>query len=239
MKSIPRLRTLAATLSLGLLAACAGDPTIQTGDDAETIMGSLNKVDNTRVTLAYVDPNGDYDRYTRAWIAPLDVDNVEIVQPSSSSSIVNRYNREWELTDKDKEALRSAFRESMEKALTAGGAYAIAEGPGDDVLRIEAMITSIAPSGPRDDASTRTVGRSRVYTQGAGGMSIAVMLADGDSGEVLAVIKDTRNSDNSTWGLNNSVTNMSEVRRNFSSWGRQIHDGLLALRARAEGAEAP
>lgn len=233
MKSLPR-RTLISALTISLLAACAGDPTIQTGDDAETIMGSLNKVDNARADMAYVDPAGDYGRYTKVLLTPLDVDNVEIIQPSATSSVINRYNREWELTEKDKENLRKSFKEAMEKELTAGGAYEIADGPGDDVLRIDTMITAIAPSGPRDDFDSRTVGRSRVYTQGAGGMSIAVMFADGDSGEVLAMIKDTRNSDNSTWGLNNSVSNMAEVRRNFNAWGRKIHDGLLALRERGE-----
>ena len=228
-------RTLLSAIPLALLAACAGDPTIQTGDDAETIMGNLNKVDNARADMAYVDPVGDYGRYTKVWLSPLDVDNVEIIQPDASSSVINRYNREWELTDKDKDTLRQSFREAMEKELTAGGAYEIADGPGDDVLRIDTMITAIAPSAPRDDFDSRAVGRSRVYTQGAGGMSIAVMFADGDSGEVLAVIKDTRNSDNSTWGLNNSVSNMAEVRRNFNAWGKRIHDGLLALRKRAQG----
>ena len=63
---------------------------------------------------------------------------------------------------------------------------------------------------------------------------IAIALADGDSGEVLALIKDTRRGDTNTWGINNSVTNMGEVRRAFSSWAMRIHDGLLALKARGE-----
>jgi hypothetical protein len=222
-----------ASLPALILSGCAGDPTIQTGDDAQTMMGTLNKVDNARADLAYVDPNADYSRYRKVYIQPLDLDNVEIIQPSAGS-MLNRYNKEWELSDSDKQTLQEAFRASMVKELTAGGAYALADGPGDDVINVSAMITSIAPSGPKDDQTSRTTGRSRVYSEGAGGMSIAVMLTDGDSGEVLAIIKDTRNSNNSTWGINNSVTNMAEVRRNFSTWARRMHDGLLALRARAE-----
>lgn len=227
-----RLTVAFIALPAALLLACAGEPTIQTGDDAETIMGTLNKVDNLSADMAYVDPTIDYGRYSRVLITPLDLDNVEIIQPDRNTSMLNRYNEEWALTAEDKQRLQEAFTTSMERALSEGGAYGIADTAGDDVLIIEAMITTIAPSGPKDDVASRGIGRSRVFTQGSGGMSIAVMFADGDSGEILAVVKDTRTSDNSTWGMNNSVTNMAEARRYFNNWSKRIHDGLLALRAR-------
>ncbi|WOJ95611.1 DUF3313 family protein [Congregibacter brevis] len=231
-KYLPRTLT-AVALPLALLVGCAEQPSIQTGEDAEVIMGGLAKVDNSRADLAYIDPNADYARYTKVFIVPLDVDNVEIIQPDTSGSMVNRYNREWELTDSDKAKLQSSFQESMAKALTDGGAFEIAEQGGDDVIKLEAMITQIAPSAPKDDQMSRTTARSTVITEGGGSMSLAIMLADGDSGEPLAIIKDRRTSTNSTmWGINNSVTNMAEVRRNFNSWAKQIHDGLLAMQAR-------
>ncbi|MFT7287911.1 MAG: hypothetical protein ACI87W_002026 [Halieaceae bacterium] len=233
MMSTGTQRLLLGALPLVALLGCAGDPTIQTGDDAERIMGTLSKVDNSRMDMAYVDPDGDYARYTRVFVMPLDTNNIEIIQPSSSSSSLNRYNREWELTEDDKAKLQAAFKDAMEQELTEGGAFALADAGGDDVITVEAMITAIAPSGPKDDNPSRTMGRSRVYSEGAGGMSIAIMIADGDSGEVLAMVKDTRNSNNSTWGLNNSVSNMAEVRRNFTAWAKTIHNGLLGLQARA------
>lgn len=237
MPSPPILGALRLPLLFGcalVLAGCAGDPRIQTGDSADTILGSLNKVDNTPADLVYVDPSFDYARFTRVQLKPLDLDNVEIIQPPTSSSMVNRYNEEWMLNDADKQRLQAAFEEAMVRELSAGGAFTMTQESGDDVLVIEAMLTTIAPSGPKDDVASRGIGRSRVYSEGAGGMSIAIMFADGDSGEVLALVKDTRTSQNSNWGLNNSVTNMSEVRRNFSAWARQTHDGLLALRARGQ-----
>jgi uncharacterized lipoprotein YajG len=233
-----RHRTLGLALAALLLGACAGEPTIQTGDDAETIMGNLNRVDNARVALAYVDPEADYSRYTRVLIEPLDLDNVEIVQPDNMNSMVNRYNREWELSDADKATLQVAFDEAMRRELTAGGLFEIASASGDDVLVIDAMLTRLAPSASRDDMTARTSARSRVYTQGAGSISIAIAFGDGDSGEVLAIIKDTRSNDNGAWGLNNSVTNMAEVRRTFTSWAKRIHDGLAALRQRREAGGA-
>lgn len=222
-----------ATLALAAMLAGCAQPTIQTGEGADTV-GNLNKVDNARVAMAYVDPDADYTRYSRIYISPLDMDNVEIIQPDRSSGMVNRYNREWELTDVDKQRFQAAFRDVMERELSKDGAYGIADGGADDVLVVVGQVTQIAPSAPKDDFDSRTTGRSRVYTEGAGSISIAIAFEDGDSGEVLAIIKDRRNSNSSNWGLNNSVTNMSEVRRAFSSWAIRVREGLADLRMRAE-----
>ena len=228
-----RTRWISRTLcvsALLLLGACAGDPTIQTGDDAETIMGTLNRVDNSAMALAYVDPTADYSRYDRIHVTPLDVDNVEIVQPSNTStSMVNRFNAEWELTDQNREQLQSAFQEIMARELTRDNAFTLADGGGDDVLVVEAMLTRIAPTAPQDNAASRGAGRNRVFTETAGSVSIAIGFADGDSGEILAIIKDTRGGTTGTWGVNNSVTNMGEVRRAFGTWASRVRDGLLRL----------
>jgi uncharacterized lipoprotein YajG len=233
---MPRMLHAAGLITLPLflaLAGCAAEPTIQSGEDAETIMGTLNKVDNSTVDMAYVDPQGDYARYERVYVAPLNLDNVEIIQPDRNNSMLNRYNSEWELTDANREQLQTAFQDVMERELTKDGAFAIADSGGDDVIVIEAMLTAIAPTAPKDDMGSRTTGRSRVYTESAGSISIAIAFADGDSGEVLALIKDTRSGQTGTWGLNNSVTNMAEVRRSFGSWASRVREGLLGLKARA------
>jgi hypothetical protein len=224
--------TLLAALALPvlLLGGCVGEPTIQTGDDAEIIMGTLAKVDNSQVDLAYVDPNVDYTRYSKVFIMPLDVDNIKIRQPQTQRSMLNRYNREWELTDSERLEFQDAYRAAMEKALSKDGAFEVTDQRGDDVITVQGMITGIAPAGSKDDTKSRGVGRSQVYTEGAGAMSIAVMLTDGDSSEVIAIFKDARRGQQTVWGLNNSVTNMAEVRRYFSIWARQLHDGLLQRR---------
>lgn len=228
---------LTYTLALSALIGCAGDPTIQTGDDAEVIMGKLNRVDNSRAKLAYVDPSQDYSRYTKVQIQPLDLDNVEIIQPSSASAI-NRYNRDWELTDADREKLQTMFREVMVEELTKNGNFELSETGGDDVIILSAMLTRIAPSAPKDDMASRGSSRSRVYTGSAGSVSISIAFGDGDSGEVLALIKDTRGGNNSgqIWTTNNAVTNTAEVRRDFRAWASQVNDGLSALRKRGQAA---
>jgi hypothetical protein len=230
--SLSSVRALALATAT-LLSACAGDPTIQTGDDAETIMdGRLARVDNARASLVYVDPDFDYGRFDAVMIDPLDVEHIEVIQPSSSSSSINRFNREWELTDKDKESLRSNFSEAVKGAISSRGAFELTDEADHNVVRIAALITQIAPTGPRDDVQSRGV-RSTVITDGAGSISVAMMITDSTSGEVLAIIKDTRDGESNFGTINNRVTNIAELRRHFNAWGRQLSDGLVALQQRS------
>jgi hypothetical protein len=215
---------LAAFGAITLLAACTGTPEVQTGDDAEVIMGDLHKVDNSRADLAYVKPDADFSKYNKVLLMPLGVDNVEIKQPSTSGSI-NRHSKNWELTDADKVKLQEFFQDAMTKQLEDKGGYTIATEPGDDVLQIQARLIAIAPSAAKDDNRSRAAGRSTVYTDGAGAMSVGVAFADSETGEVLGLMSDSRSTTNN-WGRNNSVSNMSDVRQMFNSWALSIRKGL-------------
>ena len=64
VRRLPLLSFGGLLAALSLLGACSSEPTIQTGEDAETIMeGRLARVDNSRSDLTYLDPTADYARY--------------------------------------------------------------------------------------------------------------------------------------------------------------------------------
>jgi len=209
---------------IAMLAACAKTPEVQTGANAEVIDGNLHKIDNSTFKIAYVDPDADFSKYNRVLVTPLGLDNVEIIQPGNSSSIVGR--KDWVLTDQDKTMLREAYMEAMKEQLETKGGYPLVSEPGDDVLEISAIITTIAPAAAKDDNTSRGAGRTRVYTEGAGSMAIAVAYGDSKTGEVLGLAKDSRASNNTSFGVNNSVTNRSDVRRMLTSWASNIRNGL-------------
>ena len=120
------------------LSACAtvGEPTIQTGANAEVIQGNLHRVDNSKAAIAYIDPDVDWSRYTRVMVDPLGVDNVEIIAPDTRSSATPRTRgADWELSDKDKQSLENAFANAMRLQLEEKGDYPVVAKPGDDVLR--------------------------------------------------------------------------------------------------------
>ena len=136
--------------------------------------------------------------------------------------------RDWELTDADKQMLQDTFHSAMLKNLQDKGDFPMVDEPGDDVLEIGAMITAIAPSAAKDDGRSRAMGRSYVITDGSGAIAVAVAFGDSETGEVLALIKDSRSS-SSHWGLNNSVTNKADVQRMFNSWAMQINSSLVEV----------
>jgi hypothetical protein len=215
-----------ALAAVTLVSACSSTPEVQTGEDAEVIMDSLHKVDNSRTDLAYVDPNADFSKYQKIMLIPLGMDNVEIIQPNNNSSMSRTNRSNWELTDSDKEKLQEVFHESMTKELEKKGGYAIVTEAGDDVLQLQAAVLAIAPTSPKDDAHSRPIGRSQVYTQGAGSMAVMVAFVDSETGEVLGLMKDSRASNSANWGRNNSVSNLSDIRLMFNSWARGIRSGL-------------
>jgi hypothetical protein len=212
-----------------ILSACQSTPELQTGPNAEVIDGNLVRVDNSRARLAYIDPNADFRKYTAILLAPLGVDNVEIVQPQSSLSTTGNPN--WELTAADKEGLQKDFRAAMVKQLSAKGGYPLVEAAGDHVLEISPILTRIAPTAPKDDNRSRPTGRSKIFTEGAVKLDVSVTFSDSETGEVLALTKDSR-SGSSLWGINNRVTNLAEVRRAFNSWAMQIRAQLDQVRNR-------
>jgi len=227
------IRKTLLTLGAISLAGCVNvtEPSIQTGPDAEVVGSNLHRVDHSRADRAYVDPAADFSKYTAIMVDPLSVDHVEIIQPSQGNSMRGR-NSNWQLTDKNKAAMQAAFAEAMGEVLAGRGDYPIVTGAADNVLRITAVLTALAPTAPQDTAAARGAGRSYVFTEGAGTIFITIGFSDSESGEVLALIKDRHTGNNSTWGLNNSVTNMAEVRRAFSSWARAIKSRLDSVNGR-------
>ena len=216
---------------LAALTACGSTPEVQTGADAEVIGGNLHRVDGGRADLAYIDPNADFSKYSKVLLRPLGVDNIEVIQPSSTGTSISR--RDWELTDSDKKVLQQLFHDAMKKQLQDKGDFPLVDQPGDDVLEIGAMITALAPSAAKDDNRSRPVGRSYVITEGAGAIAVAVVFGDSQTGEVLALVKDSR-STNNHWGLNNSVTNRADVTRIFNSWATQINNSLAKVTTKTE-----
>jgi hypothetical protein len=216
---------LAITFAIVCIAACAQKPLIQSGPDAEKMGDNLYKVDNASMKAAFVDPDVDFSRYSKIILAPLLLDDVTIVQPSNSA-----FNRKpWRLTEKDKEILATRYQAMMEKYLqekTSGSnGYQVVTEIGEDVLFLSAAILSIAPTAARDDFKSRPTGRSRVFTDGAGSMTIGFVINDSVTGKELASAVDQRRG----WGTfrnNSRVTNMSDVNLIFGNWANKLRHGL-------------
>ncbi len=210
--------------ALALLSGCATqEPSLQTGPDAEVTSEGLVRVENSKVDEALMRPDVDFTRFTSIMIDALDLSNVNVVQPTSS--VRSAGNKKWELTDKDRAYLQNLYQEKMDKYLFDRGGYARANQAAPNVLRLTVAVVQIAPSAPKE---TSSVGRSVVYSQGAGAISIAGVLWDAGTGEVVARFADTRESD-TYWGRNDAFNNKAEVRRIFDFWAQLFQYRLDAL----------
>lgn len=216
-------RLLVTGLCALVLAACSQEPRLPEFSEDQVILGRLHQVTNARVGLAYVDPNADFSRFTRVMLDPLDLSDVDIVQPGRNTSVATR--REFQLTETNIQNLQRAFQETFVAELSETGDYEVVTAPGPDVLRITAVVNGIAPSAPADDGRSRATGRTRIYTENAGTMTITFGFADSESGELLALVKDSR-AGTPTWSVNNSVSNMSDVRFMFRRWARMLRARL-------------
>ena len=102
------------------------------------------------------------------------------------------------------------------------------QNPGSDVLALSVFVMQVRPNAPKDDVSSRGVGRSTVFSEGAGAMSIAANVYDSTSGKELARIADSKMS-TQMWGINNRVTNLSDVTSMFVEWANQFNTALKNL----------
>ncbi len=220
-------KRIAVIVASAFLVACASqEPQVQTGPDAEVIAGNLHKVDHTR-GAAYVNPEVDFSQYQQVMIDPLNLDNVEIKQPSSSLSSRG----EFTLEPEDKERLSSAYREVFVRELEEDGGYEVVDQAGPNVLRVVASVEGLAPAAAKDDFKSRSIGRSRVYSEGSGSVSMQFVFVDAESEQIVAILQDTR-SGSSMWGVNNAVSNYGDVRFMFGQWARQLRDRLDSFQGR-------
>lgn len=210
--------------SLLILSACAmQEPTLQSGPGTEVTSEGLVRVENSRVDDAFMRPDVDFKRFTGIMIDPLDVSNVKIIQPNTSG--YSHRTREWELTDKDRQYLQDIYLLKMDDYVIQRGGYTPIDEPAENVLRLKVALVQIAPSAPKPKD---TYGRTTTYTRGAGAISIAGVLFDAGSGQVIARFADTRESSDQ-WQRNLQSANKAEVRRIFDFWAQLFQYRLDAL----------
>jgi hypothetical protein len=224
MKYKVSIHALLILAVLPFLAACAmKEPTLQSGPDVNVTSEGLVRVENSRVDDAFMRPDVDFTRFTGIMIDPLDVSNVKVIQPNTDSSI-NRP-RKWELTDEDREFLQDIYLLKMDDYVVQRGGYTPIDEPAENVLRLSVALVKIAPNAPRP---SETIGRNTTLTRGAGAISMAGVLFDAGTGQVIARFGDTRESSDE-WRQNLEVSNIAEVRRIFDFWAQLFQYRLDTL----------
>lgn len=202
---------------LGVVSTLA--PGLASGQD--TSFDGLERVESSRIAIAYLAPDADFSVFTR----------VKILEPAVAFRAnwqrdQNR-NRTRNITTRDMERIKadvaSLFQEVFAQRLTSGG-YEVTDEVADDVLIVRPAIIDLDIAAPE----TRSASAPRVFTASASAATIYVELFDAATGQIIGRGAD-RQATRSTGGFmtwSTRVTNVAEARSALDRWAGLLVDFL-------------
>jgi len=223
MKRYLAVAALSAIVAVAPLAGAA------VAASAPASWDGLTRVSSKRFDYVYLLPGADFRSYTKIMLDPTEVafqknwlrdynDNQADPMSRLSNSDAQRI-----LSD-----VQKGFEEVFRKAVTEAG-YTIVDAPGPDVLRVGTAIVDLDVAAP----DTMSPGRSRTFSQDAGGASLIVEVRDSSSNALLGRAVDNRVVGYGAPYRRDSVTNRADFDRQFSEWAKSSVQGLAELKARS------
>lgn len=231
MSSILKHRAISlllALLSASLLTACGINKPHEEAAMAKAQAEGMNALPKPSFDGTFVAPGVDFAKYKKLIVEQLDMNNVEIIKPSSLNTTQDT---SWVLNDKDKAYYSERYTQALINNLVADGTYSTATAAGDDVLTLRAKILQIAPLASKDDLQGRPQ-IMKVYSEGMGTMTLEITLYDSLSGKAIGIITDQRDLGR-IWEENNRATNNIQIKLAFDAWLRKLRTELDKLSHRA------
>ncbi len=218
-----KLTIVAATLAL--LAGCAGEPSLQTGPNAEVTFDGLVKVDNARFAGAWVDPEINLARYTKVMPGGASFE-FRAVKEMSASGARRSSNREFYISDADQQRLEQEVSKIFDEELGKSTRFTMTDTPGFDVMIVEGAMLDIVSYVPPD-----IVGRGEIYLRQVGAATLVIQLEDSMSGATIARAVERRAAESAgDMGMqSNAVTTWAEVRRLARRWAVKLREGLESI----------
>ncbi len=220
---MPQLLKFAfAAVLVALISACSS-PTVKEEAAPEFAAEGLHAVKSSGFAEAFVLPSAELSSYRSVNIEALDLSGTEVTNTAAQGTV----RRNWELSPEQAQSLEQAWAERMDRAF---GDYDL-EGTGDKVLRISSALTKVQPG--TGSIGTRGVAGGQQPPGVAGeivDISGEFRLYDQGSGDLLAVIRDTRRISGQQWPRN-ATADISSL---FASWSGLLHSrvaGRLSSRA--------
>jgi hypothetical protein len=218
-------RLLSTALVLSLVA-CASEPTIQTGPDAEVTFDGLVRIDNSAFSNAWIDPDVDLTQYTKIMPGGAEFE-FRAVKKSNSASMTRRPNEsEYWISDENKEKVREIVTLAFREELMQSKHFEFANTRGPDTLIIVGGLHDIVSRVPPDIA-----GRGEIYLASVGEATLILEARDSLSGETIYRAVDRRSAEQADGYLtmSNSVRTVTEVRRMAKRWASRLRVGLDSI----------
>lgn len=189
------------------------------GEVPHSLPNGLQRVENSLCRHTHSKDGTDWSKYKSIHLKPLEVP-VEVRDAAGRRS---RIRDSYVLGDRDVAALKDSFAKTFRSAFGDAG-FAFVDKPQANTLIISPVLLDIALGAPGERAPVSYGGRGRVHSPGGGALTMAAVLADGVTGEVLAEVAGHRYPAD-IWRANNA-TNLADARMVFGIWSRELRDKI-------------
>ena len=221
------MKKLGILIAAALVSACAGEPTIQTGPDAEKTFDGLVRIDNSRFANAWIDPDIDLRQYNQ--IIPVRAEfEFRAVRENRQATTLNRSTQnEFWITDANRERLVDEVSQVFQEELANSSHFTVTDKPGPQALIVVGTLHDIVSRVPPD-----LVGRGEIFISSVGEATLVLELRDSLSGETIYRAVDRRAAEQpggTQMIRSNTVTTWSEVRRMARRWAVRLREGLDSI----------
>ena len=230
-----KFSSLLLLLTSSVLLTLSAPLSAKKQEPPEVTEDGLHRVPDSRMALVYAEPGADLAVYQSVQLLDAYVafkKNWERDQRSSSAQPLRVTSGDIE---RIKNNLAKEFKQVFTTVLEEGG-YEVVDQAGPDVLLVRPAIINLDVNAP----DTMSAGRSRVYTDSAGEMTLFVELYDSVTGDLIAKAldrkMDRRNAGFYTWS--NSATNKAAATRILRGWADILLTALNEAREEAGDAGA-
>ena len=214
MKSLAPSAFVLALLFAGTALAQQSTP--------QTLSNGLQRVQGSKLGLAYVRPGTNWSKYKTILLQPLQIPpNVRNAAPPGAFP---QFGESYIIPDSAITQLKQDFSNSFHTALTNAGLRFVTT-PQADTLIIYPEIRKIILNAPIQNTRETYSGMGFTVSQGGGSITMGAVLADGGTKTVIAEVLDRQYGSN-TFGLNNSVTNFAQARDAFDTWANDLVNAL-------------
>jgi hypothetical protein len=191
-------------------------------EDEGTSFDGLERVDDAKVGVAYINPEADFSKFNHVMILEPFVafrNNWQRDQNRSRSRRVSTRDM-----DRIKADVAALLLDVFSDRLSEDGGFEIVESAGHDVLLLRPAIIDLDVTAP----DTRSAGRSRTFTASTGAATLYIELFDSVSGQIIGRAADRQavrsGGGQMTWS--NSVTNSADARRMVGRWADTLRTFL-------------
>ena len=197
-------------------------------EEANVTFDGLVAVEDSRVHMAYIDPNSDFSVFQRVTI----IDPYVAFRSNWQRDQNRSRSRNIRVSDMEriKEDVAGLFKDVFTEQLEAAG-FDVVNYADEDVLILRPAIVDLDVTAP----DMRSAGRSRTFTASSSAATMYLELFDSLSGAIVGRAADRRGARSSSFATsNNRVTNRADARREFRVWADKLIEFLNEYYVEAE-----